>query len=167
MADEYIVKEDKWEISYFLDIGEIANKYFVELRDNGRIMATKCPRCKRVFSPPRSYCERCFVSLKEHLVELPVTGTLNAFTIVTDEYRVPDMPEQPYVIALVKLDGASTSIAQLLKGVDLANLEKAAAQLKPGLRVKAVFKPAGQRQGRIQDFYFELVSEVFAPSGSV
>jgi len=145
----------RWEVPFLHDIGETASKFFIELRDNARIMATKCPECGRVLLPPRSFCERCFVSLKDHWVELKPEGTLEAFTVITGEYSFSGMPKPPYVMCLVRLGGASTSIPQMLLGLDLSDPGMAAKELKVGMPVKAVFKE--QREGRIDDFHIELI----------
>jgi uncharacterized OB-fold protein len=152
---ESIQVSARWEIPYLHDIGETASRFFIELRDNARIMATKCPQCGRVLLPPRSFCERCFVSLKGHWVELEPKGTLEAFSIVTKDYYFSGMPKPPYVMCLVKLGEASTSIPQMLMGVDLADPRKAAQELKVGMPVRAVFKD--QREGRITDFHVEPI----------
>jgi uncharacterized OB-fold protein len=145
----------RWEVPFLHDIGETASKFFIELRDNARIMATKCPECGRVLLPPRSFCERCFVSLKDHWVELKPEGTLEAFTVITGEYSFSGMPKPPYVMCLVRLGGASTSIPQMLLGLDLSDPGRAAKELKVGMPVKAVFME--QREGRIDDFHVELI----------
>jgi uncharacterized OB-fold protein len=148
----------RWEVPYLHDIGETTSRFLMELRDNARLMATKCPECGRVLLPPRSFCERCFVSLKEQWVEIRPEGILVAFTIVTGEYSFSGMPRPPYVLCLAKLGEASTSIPQMLLGVDLSDPRKAAEGLKVGMPVRAVFKE--QREGRITDFYIEPAKTV-------
>ena len=145
----------KWEVPYNYDIGETASRFFVALRDNARLLATQCPDCGRVLFPPRSFCEQCFVSLKGHWIEIKPEGILEAFTVVTEDYYFPDMPETPYVICLVRFGEASTAIPQILRGVDLSDPKKAAQGLSVGMPVRAVFKD--KREGRITDFYVEPV----------
>lgn len=145
----------RWEVPFLHDIGETSSKFLIELRDNARIMATKCPECGRVLLPPRSFCEQCFVSLKNHWIELETTGTIEAFTIVTDQYSFAGMPEPPYVICLVKLGESSTAIPQVLRGLDLSNPERAASELKVGMPVRVVFED--KREGKIEDIHVELV----------
>jgi uncharacterized OB-fold protein len=154
-TDNTIELPAKWEVPYNYDIGETASRFFVELRDKARLLATQCPECGRVLFPPRSFCERCFVYLKEHWLELKPEGTLEAFTLVTEDYYFPGMPEAPYVICLVKFGEASTSIPQILKGVDVSDPQKTLQALAVGMHVKAVFKD--KREGRIEDFHVEPV----------
>lgn len=152
---ELIEVPGKWEIPYSYTAGETISKFFVELRDNARIMATKCPQCQRILLPPRSFCERCFISLKDQWVELEPVGELRAFTIVAEHFE--GAPEPPYVICFVTLGGSTTTMAQFLEGIDLSDLERAKEEIKVGMPVRAVFKERAQRQGRVQDFYIELI----------
>ncbi|MBM3131951.1 MAG: Zn-ribbon domain-containing OB-fold protein [Chloroflexi bacterium] len=146
----------RWEVPFSHDIGETSSKFLIELRDHARIMGTKCPECGRVFLPPRAFCERCFIPLKDHWVELEPRGTLEAFTIVTDAYAPAGLPRPPYVICLVKLGGSDTAIPQTLQGLDLSDPRRVARELKVGAPVKAVFKE--NREGRITDFHIELMN---------
>ena len=45
---ELLTVQDKWDIPYAYSAGETVSKFLVELRDNARILATKCPKCQRV-----------------------------------------------------------------------------------------------------------------------
>jgi uncharacterized OB-fold protein len=141
----------KWEIPYNYSVGRTATKFFLELRDNKRIMGTKCQECNRVLIPPRAFCERCFVELDEW-VEVGDKGSLEAFTVVLEPFK--GMPEPPYVVAYVKLDGADTSLANFLEGVDLTDPEDAAKTLKIGMPVRVEFQD--ERVGSVSDLVFRL-----------
>jgi len=81
--------------------------------------------------PPRQTCERCFSDLTDAWIELEPTGEVSGFTVI--RYAEPYQPAAPpYVLALIKLDGADTPIAHLLDCGDLANA-------RVGMRVRAVF----------------------------
>jgi uncharacterized OB-fold protein len=145
----------KWDLPWVYAAGEVGSKYIAELRDNARIMATKCPQCGRVLLPPRSFCERCFVSLKGHWVELEPKGTLVGFTIVTVPF--PEQREPPYIVGYFRIGGASTTFPHFLEGVDLTDIEKARSELWAGMPVKVVFRE--QRVGSMTDFYIEPLRE--------
>jgi hypothetical protein len=154
MTQELIEIPAKWDLPWLYAAGEVGSRYIVELRDNGRIMATKCPQCNRVLLPPRYFCERCFVSLKDQWVELEPKGTLVGFTIVTEAFE--GLPPPPYVIGYFKIGDASTTIPHFLLGVDLSDVEKARQELWVGMPVKVVFKPRSERVGSAADFYIEV-----------
>ncbi|MDD5702260.1 MAG: Zn-ribbon domain-containing OB-fold protein, partial [Dehalococcoidales bacterium] len=136
---ELITVPDKWEIPYEYSAGETVSRFLVELRDNARIMATKCPKCQQVLLPPRSFCASCFVSLKDQWVELKPVGELVTYSICTAD--IPGVPKKPpYIVAFVTMDGSDTTMAQYLEGLDLSDPDKVAKELKAGMPIKAVFK---------------------------
>ena len=152
---ELIEMPGKWDLPWVYAAGEVGSKYIVELRDNARIIATKCPECGRVLLPPRSFCERCFISLKGHWVELEPKGTLEAFTIVTMAF--PEQRPPPYIIGYFRIGAASTNIPHFLEGVDLSDIEKAKSEIWVGMPVKVIFRE--QREGSAADFYIEPLRE--------
>jgi uncharacterized OB-fold protein len=58
-------------------------------------------------------------------------------------------------VAYVRPDGATTAIANFVTGVDFTDPAAAAARLAIGTRMRAVFRPDGERQARITDFTWE------------
>jgi uncharacterized OB-fold protein len=152
---ELITVPDKWEIPYAYSAGETISKFLTELRDNGRIMATKCPKCQEVLLPPRSFCASCFISLKDRWVEIEPVGELVTFSICTE--KITGAPEPPYIVAFVRLGDATVPMAQFLKGIDLSDPAKAGRELKAGMPVKAVFKDRAERKASILDFHIELI----------
>ncbi|MBN2061765.1 MAG: Zn-ribbon domain-containing OB-fold protein [Deltaproteobacteria bacterium] len=151
---ELISVEDKWEIPYSYSAGETVSKFLVELRDNERLMGTKCPKCNQVILPPRSFCATCFISLKDHWVEVEPEGKLVTYSIATE--KITGAPEPPYVVAFVTLGESKTVMAQFLEGLDLSDLERVKKRLKSGMPVKAVFKDRAERKAHITDFHIEL-----------
>ncbi len=127
--------------------GDIASKFFIELRDNKRIMGTKCTQCNRVYIPPRSTCIRCFGKIKEW-VEVDCKGILASYTVV--HFSLPVHPLQPpFAYGIIRLDGADTGLTHFLGEVKFC-------ELKVGMRVKAVF--GKNRKGNILDIkYFKPI----------
>ena len=140
------VVEGKMALPYQYFAGTVGSKFLVALRDEEKILGMKCEKCNKVFIPPRATCERCFSDLRDNWVELSDTGVVTGFTVI--RYKEPYQPkEPPYVLALIKLDGADTPLAHLLECGDTANA-------KVGMKVKAVF--AEERIGSVLDIsYFE------------
>jgi uncharacterized OB-fold protein len=98
----------------------------------GKIVGQRCPKCRKVYVPPRSACPVDGVAPDE-LVELADTGTLTTFCIV----NVPFLGQKitpPYVSAYVLLDGADIAVLHLILGIP-------ADEVRMGMRVKAVWKP--------------------------
>lgn len=151
---EEIVKiKADWNIPYTHTAGIFATKFFKEMKNNKKLFATKCSKCERVLMPPRPFCERCFTEIKEW-VEIKDEGVITAFTINYTKYA--GLPEPPYVIAFIKLDGADTNIIYRVGGIDLTNIDMAKEKIKIGTRVKAKWRD--KREGKMSDIeYFEPI----------
>ncbi|OGO02693.1 MAG: hypothetical protein A2Y91_05015 [Chloroflexi bacterium RBG_13_54_8] len=137
------VVEGKIDLPATFSVGAVASRFFIEIRDNRRIMGLRCPECNRVYVPPRATCKRCFGQLSEW-VEVSDKGTLLAYAIAYQPN--PAQPvDTPIVYGIVQLDGADTGLVHLLSEVDFE-------RLKVGLRLQTVFKE--KRVGNILDIKY-------------
>ena len=124
--------------------------FFKALKERGEIVGTRCRDCKQVYVPARAFCERCFAELTEQVTVKP-EGTLVSFTFSHYD-RDGRRMGKPDVLALVRLEGATTVLMHRLLGV--SGPEKVSI----GARVRAVIKPKAKRTGSILDIEgFELV----------
>lgn len=135
----------KIEAEFDYSYGKIS-KFFLEIKENKRIMGTKCPKCGIVFCPPTSDCPRCWVPTE--WVDVGPKGTLLHYTL----YNLPALwmnKEVPYTLGLIKLDGADTGLMHFVNENHLSKLQN-------GLRVEAVFEK--ERKGYITDIaYFKVI----------
>jgi len=135
------------ETDYVYTHGVAGERFFREIKENGRIMGAKCGRCGAVFVPARMYCERCFEKLEEW-VDVGKRGRVHAFTVAyidMDGCRL----KEPVVYAVVKMDGAEGGLVHKLGEVDIEEVEI-------DMAVEVVFKPKAQREGSINDIkYFK------------
>jgi len=133
--------DDKHEHCYIMDgklalpyqyfAGRVGSKFIITLRDKKQILGVKCTKCDKVFVPPRQTCEHCFEDLSESWVELSDAGEVTNFTVVRyDDGHLPRKP--PYILALIKLDGADTPMPHILEGVEPESVDI-------GMKVKAIF----------------------------
>lgn len=122
--------------------GKTGTRFLTELRDNKRIMGTKCLECNRVYVPARPVCPSC-LSTKQEWVEVGPNGTLETYTISIREesMRVFSMPGH-IAFGIIKLDGADVGLIHYIAGCPFENLVN-------GMRVQAVFKE--ERKGSILD----------------
>jgi uncharacterized OB-fold protein len=116
----------------------------------GRILAQACPKCHKVYVPPRGACPVDGVPTSEPH-ELPDTGIVTTFCIVNVPYLGQKITP-PYVSAYVLLDGADIAFLHLVLGADVSDV-------RMGMRVKAVWKPEAERT-----FSLENISH-FEPTG--
>ncbi len=154
MSSEDIIEiPAEWRIPYSYSTGKAASKFFKEIRDSKRLMGTKCPKCSRVFLPPRSFCEDDFVEINEWK-EVSNEGIVQAFTVTYQSFM--GLPDPPYAIALIKPNGSDTSMAHMLGEIDLSDIQSLSERVKKGMRVRAVFRDI--RKGSILDIkYFKPV----------
>lgn len=132
--------QGKLEIPYRYFAGAFQSKALGMLRDDGKIMAVECPKCKKVKIPPRSNCDICFSKLTK-LVEVGPGGKLVSWTVV--KYAEPIHPRKaPYILGLILLDGADTPITHFVSGVS-------PNKLVAGMRLKPVLEK--DRKGSILD----------------
>jgi len=131
--------------------GIYGSKFLTELRDNKRFVGIRCPRCGKVYMPPRRVCGPCFVELTE-LVPVSDEGEIITYTVVSFGFVDPATGKQkpvPYGYAAIKLDGADTYLLHFLDETD-------PAKIRVGARVKAVFEE--ERTGSMLDIrYFQLL----------
>jgi len=123
------------ELHYRHAYGPYYGRLFDELASDRRILGTSCPQCKSVLVPPRELCDVCYVRT-ERWVDVADTGVLKAFSIIHLKF-VGQTREPPYVYAEIILDGAATRLIHTIGGIDVA---KAAETLRPGMKVRAVWK---------------------------
>jgi len=125
-------------LSFRYAAGAAASRFLTALRDEQKIYGTRCPDCRRVLVPARSFCPRCFVDTTEW-IEVGPLGTLVAIAAVP----LSSSPRLP--LALIRLDGADTNLLHLL-----GEAEPPAWQI--GLRLEAVF--ATERRASIRDILY-------------
>lgn len=143
---EPLTLKGQMAVPYTWWVGETGSRFLISLRDNQKILGTRCKACETVYVPPRKNCGRCFVDIEEW-VDVADQGVIEGYTIV--HYAYPVQPvKPPFAYALIKLDGTDVGFLHLIKN-DLG-------RIKNGLRVKAKFK--GERTGNILDIdSFELI----------
>jgi uncharacterized OB-fold protein len=144
----------QWNIPYQYTIGDFASAFFASLRDK-KFIGSRDAGTGEIAVPPKAFSERAFKPVTE-LVDVGSNGVIEAVTIVTAPFA--GSPDVPYAVAYVKLDGATTAIANYVRGVDLGDGTSLPAELKIGSRVEAVFVP--EPEGRITDFWFEPETHV-------
>lgn len=130
--------------------GRVGSKFIISLRDEQKILGVKCSQCNKVYVPPREYCEKDLTKLDENWVELGNEGVISNYTVVN--YNDKHLPRRaPYILALIKVDGADTPFTHIVEGID-------AEQVQIGMRVKAVF--ASETTNTILDIdHFEPIQD--------
>ncbi|MCJ7823921.1 MAG: Zn-ribbon domain-containing OB-fold protein [Anaerolineales bacterium] len=145
-------RHDHLEAWYAWDTGTAIRTYLAALQD-GVLLGSYCATCRKTVIPPRTVCEWCFRPMDEY-VPLQDTGTVNTYSLCYVTWDVKRIKE-PEIPAVIEIDGASPMHGILHK---LGEVEP--ENVKIGMRVQAVWKPAEEREGSITDIlYFKPIEE--------
>lgn len=129
-------------------LGVAGERFFRALRDERAILASRCPRCRDAFLPPRLYCERCFQEASEFF---PVSGPgyVKSFTVLHRSLDEASLA-QPETVALIAWRGIRGGLVHRLGDISPADV-------RTGMAVEPVW--AEERQGALQDIrYFRPVA---------
>ncbi|MFX1526194.1 MAG: Zn-ribbon domain-containing OB-fold protein [Promethearchaeota archaeon] len=135
------------KVPYKHTAGAYVEKFITHIGKEHKIMGVKCPKCKKVFVPPKMICFECFEKMEEW-IEVENIGTVTGFTVIT--HSTPVLPlESPFAYARIRLNGADTDFVHLINESD-------PNKLRVGMKVEAVFKEKPRK--RILDIeYFKPI----------
>lgn len=137
--------------------GDYRARFLQGLKDK-KILGSKCSKTGKVFVPPIIASPESFAPADE-IVELADRGVVTTFCIVNIPVMGRDI-ELPYVAASVALDGADLSIFSAVQ-------ECKPEDVRMGMRVEAVWKADGEREGSFEDLmYFRPTGEPDVPRES-
>jgi uncharacterized OB-fold protein len=130
-------------------VGMAGERFFREIKDNGKFWGTHCPQCNITYFPAQLFCECCFEKLSDWQ-EVATKGSVETFTVVHVDLDGQPLA-QPQIVAFVRLAGADGGLIHFLG-------EVAPDEIYIGQPVEAVFKPQAEREGSILDIrYFRPV----------
>jgi uncharacterized OB-fold protein len=125
---------------------------FDEIREYGRVMGVRTSNGEDALLPPREIDD---VTHKRTGTwkACADTGTIRGCSIINMSF-IGQTREPPYVYAEIVLDGAST---RLIHMIDIDDVESAKTRIKPGTRVRAIWRE-GKREGSLKDIErFEVI----------
>lgn len=107
-------------------VGALMEKYIKALADK-KLLATKCPNCGYIYTPPRTRCGKCHTKMGDaDIVELSGKGTLIGCTVASvnldGKGKFVDL-EKPKIIGAIKLDGADSTIFMQIEGIETKNMQ--------------------------------------------
>jgi uncharacterized OB-fold protein len=136
------------QFPYKHSTGEVTGRFLAGLKEQKKIWGRRIAG-QGVVVPPNSYSE---IDAKTggEWVEVKDEGTVTAVGVVAKPVTDLHPSDRPFAFVLVKLDGADTALAHIVK--DRIN------DVKVGSRVKAVWAGDDERKGTIRDIAcFQLV----------
>ena len=107
----------------------------------GRFLGLRCPNCGRTYTGGRGYCPVDSVALtEEHEVDLPQTGVLTNYTIITPVQYPGQTETEPFARVHVLLDDTDVVLGYQ------ALLEVPNDQVRIGMRLAAVWASDAERR---------------------
>ena len=126
-------------ITYTTPVAENLQRYEAATAE-GRFLGMKCPMCSRVYTAGRSFCPIDSIELlPEHELDLPQTGVLTNYTIITPTPYPGQTETEPFARVHVLLDGTDVILAYQPM-VDTPN-----DSIHIGMRVSAVWASPAER----------------------
>lgn len=137
------------QADYLHPNGAAGDKFFQHLMKKDTFLACACPKCEKVYCPPRLYCEDCFVEIPDkEWREVPSKGKIRLYTTAMIDTHGKKLKE-PKVIALVDIKDTDSSMLGIIK-------TKKTDKDLCGKKVKAKLRPKKKREGTMKDIlYFE------------
>jgi len=140
---EPMVYKSRINVPYQWWAGETASRFFISLRDDQKILGTKCTKCGKTYVPPRKSCPTCFTP-NEEWKEVSSVGTLVTYTVV--RRQLASLPRKaPVIYGLIRLEGSDTSLLHIIDEVKPEDINI-------GMKLQAKF--AGERKGNIFDIEY-------------
>jgi len=129
---------DQIPFHYEYTAGVAGERFLRGLRE-GKILGSECPKCKKTYIPPKTYCLGCFVEVKK-LREAGPEGTVAAVAESSVGFEGERLKRHKTFV-FVGFTGVTGGLIHFGSGKGL----------KIGDRVAPRFKPVGSRKGSLLD----------------
>jgi len=133
------------DVPYRYSYGRALTRFFTEIRDNGRLVALRCPCCRKIMMPPDEFCPLCFVEKGDDWVELPLEAKVVFFNHVNMAFP-GQVRNPPYVFTGARIEGTEGVLMHILDPEDSDRV-----QIDSPLEI--VLKPKEERKGE----YFDIL----------
>ena len=124
-------------------LGVAGERFFKAMRDERRLLTSRCPRCGERLLPPKLYCERCFCETAEWA---PVEGLgfLRTFTLLHIGLEGETL-EPPQAVGLIGWPGVRGGLIHRIGEVGLSGL-------RTGMTLEPVW--GEERKGSLEDILY-------------
>jgi len=127
-----------WDVKYKWTFRtDLMDRYVAGLKEK-KLWGTRCPKCGRVYAPPKDLCGKCFEVIDQNWVEVKDRGELVNYTIGYTAITGQPYPE-PQITGTIRFEGSSSWVLGSIKGVKPEDV-------KVGMKLKVVWRaePKGQ-----------------------
>jgi hypothetical protein len=112
-------------------------RFWREISSRYNLIAAKCPRCGRVYFPPRAVCRECHRASIGKMERLKLRGTGSVVTHTTVHEAPRDFEMQvPYAVAIIEMDEGVRLTGQVI--------DCSPGDVKIGMKVRATFRKLGE-----------------------
>jgi hypothetical protein len=132
------------EQPFHYSVGRYGSRFLEEMQKNKRFIGVRCPKCGKVYLPPREVCGPCFAKMEEE-VEAGPNATLETYTIIRFPYIDPetgDLRPVPFGYGFFKIDGSDTLFQHYFPIDD-------ESKIRIGLKFRPVWRE--ERTGSVRD----------------
>ncbi len=142
------LRHEVW-LPYKYSVGPVFQRFYEGLKQE-KLLGNKCPVCKKVYVPARTFCPACYVDMGEWK-ELAQEGEIIAWVIANEDFF--GMPvDTPFVGALIRLDGTDCNFLHIVGGIDLNDGKAVKTKINRGMKVKAVWR--SEKSGHMTDILY-------------
>ncbi len=136
---------DSIPLEYHYTAGVAGEEFRRELKENGKLLTSKCPKCKTSYLPARMFCPSCFIETKDRTT-IAKPGYVYSHTVVSGD-KSGNKTTEPTLVALVKFDGVTGGIVHRLEA-------EAPEKVTIGLKVEPVLRERNNRTGALTDIVY-------------
>ena len=129
MSEPVVVMQAPIHLDYEFTAGDAQSRFLSGI-SQGKLLGQRCPRCGKVYVPPRGSCPTDGVATTDE-VELGNNGTVTTYCVVNVPFQGQSI-EIPYICAQILMDGANLAFMGLIQEVP-------ADKVRMGMRVEAVW----------------------------
>lgn len=134
------------DLRYSWDNGYALTTYLDGFK-KGSIRASRCSECGRMMVPARPFCELCNLRHVSEYYDLGGTGTVKTYTLSHVNWDSSMLPKgQVNIFAVIEMDGCPEDMGLVHRLGDVKPED-----VHIGMRVKAVWKAAKDREGGVLD----------------
>jgi uncharacterized protein len=137
-----VEKERSWkdEIPFHYEYtAGVSGERFLRGLQAGKILASRCRKCKRAYLPPKAYCVDCYLPIADYF-DVGAVGRVAALA-ETEEDLQGNKLKKPRVFAFVVFDGVTGGLVHRVSGKGVV----------VGSKVAAKFRQKKERKGDILD----------------
>ena len=141
-------KEYSLNLNYSTSLGTTYSAFMEGLK-NRIFVANRCTTCRRLYAPPRPFCDIC-CEPTDTPSEIEPEGRIISYTVY--QIKTRNLPDPPFVQGIIKLEGAANSFLHFIGGIDFSRPEDLENKVKIGMKVRPVWSE--QRVGDITDIAY-------------